>query len=127
MSCFWDTLLKRIKSNDLIYLLNNDKITPINFALKLKKKNKIVKNIIINGKKITKNQQNENYNHIINYNINTINDGYYCSTFDPFLILIANIFSITINNNFDNNLIIYKPYIYSRYEIELKNNKGHMY
>lgn len=38
MSCFWDTLLKRIKSNDLIYLLNNDKITPINFALKLKKK-----------------------------------------------------------------------------------------
>lgn len=126
MSCFWDSLINKIRLNDLKYILNTSNINPLILATKLKEKNLIVKNIIVNKKKITINQQKENFKHIENYNVDTINDGYDCSTFDPFLILICKLLSITINNQYDNNLIIYEPYVYSRYTIFLKNDKGHM-
>lgn len=126
MSCFWDALIKKIKYNDLYYLTNNDIINPINLALKLKEKNIIVNNIFVNKKQITNKQQKENFEHINIYKVNTINNGYNCSTFDPFLILISKLLSITIKNNFNNHLIIYEPYIYSRYTINLKNDIGHM-
>jgi len=126
MSCFWDTLINKINKNDIHNVLKIDNINPTNFAKELIKKNKLVNTILVNNKETTKNQQKENYEHIKDYDISTINDGYNCSTFDPFLILISDLFSITINNNYDNNLIIYKPIAHSRYIIELKNNKSHM-
>lgn len=126
MSCYWDALIKKIKKNDFKYVLELDKITPQLLADKLKINNKKVKSIIVNNNTITTSQQDENFNHIKNYDINTINNGYDCSTFDPFLILIADLFSITIINIYNGNKIIYKPIGYSRYNIELKNNKNHM-
>lgn len=126
MSCFWDALIKKINYHDHKYYFKLNKINPYNFAVVLKKKNKSVNTVIVNNIKINLNQQKENFEHIKNYDLNTINDGYLCSTFDPFLILISDLLSITINNTFNNSLIIYKPIGYTRYTINIENDLGHM-
>lgn len=126
MSCFWDTLINKINKNDIHNALKINNINPTTFAKELIKKNKLINTILVNNKEITNNQQKENYKHINFYDIETINNGYDCSTFDPFLILIADLFSITINNNYNNNIIIYKPIAYSRYNIKISNDTGHM-
>ena len=76
MSCFWDTLINKINKNDIHNVLKIDNINPTNFAKELIKKNKLVNTILVNNKETTKNQQKENYEHIKDYDISTINDGY---------------------------------------------------
>ena len=125
MSCFWDALIKHICDKDLINLLNNS-INPSKLANYLKSNNKIVNTIKINNLELSKKQKTENFEHVKNYNINSINDGYDCSTSDPFLILIADLLSITIINNFNNIYIKYIPVCHSRYTIYLKNTNNHM-
>ena len=127
MSCYWDTLIKEIRNNDIKLILELNNPNPQLFASKLKLKNKLVNTIICNNNKLSSKQQEENYEHIKEYDINQANNGYLCSTCDPFLILIADLFSITIINNYDSNKIIYKPIAISRYEITINNNKGHMW
>lgn len=126
MSCFWDALIKNIKHDDIYDIFKFNKINPLIFVNNLKLNNKLVDTIYINDQLISKKQQNENYEHIKNYDVNTISNGYLCSTADPFLILIADIFSITINNKFLNKNIIYKPICFSRYTINISNDNGHM-
>ena len=129
MSCYWDTLIKKINKKDIELLLDLkvNMIKPKFFAKYLKRKNKLVNTILCNNNKITEQQQKENFEHIKEYNIDIVNNGYLCSTSDPFLILIADIFSITINNYYNNSLIVYKPIAISRYDISINNDKGHMW
>ena len=126
MSCFWDSLIKKLDKNDITNYFKINNIKPEELAQKLKDSNRLVNTILVNDCIITKNQQKENFEHINNFDINTINNGYLCSTFDPFLILISDLLSITISNNYVNTIIIYKPIAYSRYNIYLENDKGHM-
>ena len=120
MSCFWDALIKHIKNEDLKIILREQKITPLNLVNSLITKNKIVNKIKINNLELSEKQKKENFDHIKDFDLNTINDGYLCSTCDPFLILISDLLSININNNYNNNLIEYKPIYHSRYTIYLK-------
>ena len=126
MSCFWDALIKHIKNEDLKIILREQKITPLNLVNSLITKNKIVNTIKINNLELSEKQKKENFDHIKDFDLNTINDGYFCSTCDPFLILISDLLSININNNYNNNLIEYKPIYHSRYTIYLKNTNSHM-
>ena len=126
MSCFWDALIKHIKNEDLKIILREQKITPLNLVNSLITKNKIVNTIKINNLELSEKQKKENFDHIKDFDLNTINDGYLCSTCDPFLILISDLLSININNNYNNNLIEYKPIYHSRYTIYLKNTNSHM-
>lgn len=126
MSCFWDALIKHIRNEDLKIILGEQKITPLNLVKILITKNKIINTIKINNVELTEKQKTENYEHVKNYDFNTINDGYFCSTCDPFLILISDLLSININNNYNNNIIEYKPIYHSRYTIYLKNTNSHM-
>ena len=126
MSCFWDALIKHLKKEDLKIILKEQKITPLNLVKTLIIKNKIVNTITINNLKLSEKQKAENLDHINNFNFNSINDGYFCSTCDPFLILISDLLSININNNYNQNIIEYKPIYHSRYTIYLKNTNSHM-
>ena len=51
---------------------------------------------------------NEIHEHIKNYDVNTVNNGYLCSCCDPFLILICEIFNINITNNYNGVKIYYR-------------------
>ena len=64
----------------------------------------------------------------IGKNIDTINDGYLCSTCDPFLLLIAYLFQITINHRYNNHFIIYKSKMdVSKKVLEFRSDHGHFW
>lgn len=129
MSCFWNTIINKLENNDLINFFNGTvkSVKPDQFAYLLKEKNKKTNNILWQDNDLTERQKEENLEHIKNYDIKTINDGYLCSTCDPFLFLICELFEISIINYYNNLKLEYKNKIKSRYTISLRSDNGHMW
>lgn len=114
MTCFWDSLRKKLKIKEG----NKD------FILNLKKCNKKDTSILWNDLKLTKKQLEENYEHIRDFDETKINNGYYCSVCDPFLILICEIYNVNILHNFNGHKMKYTKG--DGYKIlEFKSNTGH--
>jgi len=126
MSCFWDTLIKNIKKEDLTNILNITTTKPLDFCNGLKGMNCKTENVFWNGSRITEKQYEENIEWINEYQPNTIGNGYDCSTFDPFLFLITEIFQIEIQHHYNGTFIQYQ-YKNPRYSIKIQSNKGHMW
>ena len=123
MSCFWDSILKKLNKNDLQkYKIHNNQ----GLVTVLKEKNIKTDNILWNNQKLSEKQKEENKEHIQSYQTNTISQGYLCSTCDPFLLLISELFEITIQNNYNGNQIIYSHKTNNKYTIQLNNNSSHM-
>jgi hypothetical protein len=127
MSCFWDSLIKSVKNEDLdIYFDNkNFKINPHNFVTILKNINKHTTNILWNNTLLSKQMLEENVEAINNYDVNQVQNGYYCSTCDPFLFLLSEYLNIIIIHNYNNNIMTYSPKINSRYTIKISSDNGH--
>ena len=123
MSCFWDSLFKKINKNDLqkhkIHN-NNDLVTF------LKDKNCKTDTVLWKNETLSEKQKEENKEHVQSYQTNTISKGYLCSTCDPFLLLLCELFEITIQNNYNGTQIIYSHQTTNKYTIHLTNNSGHM-
>ena len=118
MSCFWDTLLKNINNYQSI----NE------FIDFLKEKNKLTRNVLWNNLKLSETQYKENFNHIKDFNKNTIQNGYDCSSCDPFLLLICELFEIEIIHHFNGTIINYKyKNPKDKKIITIHNNMGHMW
>ena len=126
MSCFWDTLIKNIKKEDLKGILKITTTKPLDFCNGLKGMNCKTENVLWNGSKITEKQYEENIEWINEYQTNTISNGYDCSIFDPFLFLITEIFQIEIQHHYNGTFIQYQ-YKNPRYSIKIQSNKGHMW
>jgi len=125
MSCFWDTLINRL-NNDLKKCMDTP-VNPTNFVIFLKAYNQTTINVRWNGKELTKQQCQENYSHINDYDISTINNGYDCSCCDPFLLLVCEIMMIDIHNNYIGTNIIYSHILNkNNRHINIQNDKGHM-
>ena len=69
--------------------------------------NEETKNISWNNIPLTSKQIQENFNHIDNFDSNSIENGYLCSTCDPFLCLICHLFKINITHTFMKTTIYY--------------------
>ena len=128
MACFWNSIINRLNKDNYFKQINNNiRLIPEHLVLSLKKNNRKTNNIIWQGEELTEKQKDENFEHINSYNIKEIYNGYYCSTFDPFLFLICDLFDISITNIYNNNKIEYINKFKSRYTMILYNNKGHMW
>lgn len=105
MTCFWDGLLKGLIYHKLIETNSNYN----NFINYLKKKcNRTNQDIRVNDMKITPKQKIENILHIKNLITSKINQGYDCSTFDPVLIIVCDIFSVNIIHKYRGTNIRYE-------------------
>ena len=142
MSCFWDTLFRNInheprsvfvidyyakKEYDLIDYYKKIPKNIQELCLLFKEKNKLTKHVICNGEQITEKQMKENYEHIKNYDTKTMNSGYLCSTFDPFLFLTSELFEVKVINNYMTFQIVYENRNKNNYEIIVNNNDSHMW
>jgi len=128
MSCFWDTLIKTINSEDKNTYFNtilNVPLNPHNFVIILKEINKLTENILWNNEELTEKQKIENKAAIDEYDVNTINNGYYCSTFEPFLFLLVEYLKIEVEHKYNGNMIFYKNKIETRYKIVINSDSGH--
>jgi hypothetical protein len=83
------------------------KISPTKFIELLKVKNTKTVNIRWNSKDLTQKEYDENYESIKSLDVNLINDGYNCSVCDPFLFLVAELFEINIQFNFNGIKVLY--------------------
>lgn len=124
MTCFWDGIISSLEIKDFQKLDITIKPSPQEFVELLKKYNIKTHNVCWCNEKITDKQIEENYEAIQNYDINTINEGYYCSTFDPFLLLIAELFNLDIYHKYLNNTINYKSNNHTKV-VEYSSNKSH--
>ncbi len=131
MSCFWDAILNKIKLKDFQNMFNlQQKPSPQEFADLLKLHNKKTIHILWNSQFLTDQQLEENYQHIREYNSSNTSKGYDCSTCDPFLFLICEIFHININHIFLKHRMDYchtKNIFNNNYTIKLQSDKGHMW
>lgn len=128
MSCFWIGLLNGIKIDDYSIIKYNNiglKPHPAEFVQLLKNINVITPNILWNDEELIRNQLDENFQAINQLDINSINNGYLCSTFEPFLFLICELLQITIIHNYINNKIIYKHKTNNRYILKFKSSDSH--
>ena len=127
MSCFWNSLLNTIKTEDKNKYFNtfDMNLTPHNLAVILKEINKKTENVLWNNEELTEQQMKENKEAIDNYNKNTVNDGYYCSTFEPILFLLAEYLNITIIHDYNKNIIKYSHKKNNRYTIHIYSNNNH--
>ena len=127
MSCFWNSLLNTIKTEDKNKYFNtfDMNLTPHNLAVILKEINTKTENVLWNNEELTEQQMNENKEAIDNYNKNTVNDGYYCSTFEPILFLLVEYLNITIIHEYNKNIIKYSHKKNNRYTINIYSNNNH--
>ena len=109
MSCFWNSLIKTIHNDDLnIYFDNyNIRTNPHNLATILKNVNKKTPDILWNNTELSEKMLEENVEAIKEYDVNQVQNGYYCSTCDPFLFLLADYLNINIEHNYNGNVMIY--------------------
>lgn len=127
MSCFWDSLIKSINNEDLNNYFDNNsiRVNPHNLVTILKNVNKKTPDILWNNTELTDKIQEENVEAINNYDINQVQNGYYCSTCDPFLFLLADYLEITIIHNYNSHIMTYSHKINNRYTIKIISDKGH--
>jgi len=139
MTCFWDGILHHLKENDFKTVFNcskniNRKLRE-NFVKLLQKKLKdnskdkfIIQNQDIkwNGENLSKQQIEENYIHIKDFNSKSVYNGYLCSVCDPFLIYISILFNVNINHNYCGHVMKYTN-INSKRTLKFKSNRGHFW
>lgn len=99
MTCFWTGILQSLTDEDLTKL-NVYKKTPTVLVQALK--NKVVKtpNVTWNRAVLTNKELEENLTHIKNYDITSINNGYLCSSCEPFLLLLAELLHVNIHHRY---------------------------
>lgn len=129
MTCFWDGILQNLKDDDFQIAFKCNKPNNINFVKLLKDSlnesfHDKSKDINWNGEKLTKQQIKENFEHIKDYNPKSIYGGYWCSTCDPFLILVCILFRVNINHNYCGHLMKY-TILNPRKTLNFKSNSGH--
>ena len=106
MSCVWKALIQAMSTKELALFELGSRPSPLELMKKVKKHNKKIKDILINGEKITETQSKENYDRI--ESIKQVNKGYLCSGCDPLLILIASITKRNIVHIYRKHRIIYR-------------------
>ena len=114
MTCFWDALRSKLN----IKKKNKD------FIGYLKECNKKETSVLWNNSKLIKKQFEENFEHIKNFDINSINNGYDCSICDPFLILICDIYNVNIIHNYNGYTMKYIKGDKCK-NLKFKSNTGH--
>tara|TARA_B100000686_G_C16634879_1_gene886729 strand:- start:664 stop:1047 length:384 start_codon:yes stop_codon:yes gene_type:complete len=127
MSCFWTTLLNKIKKEDIHEILGLYNPTLNDFVDALKSKNCKTENVLWNMEELNNQAKEENIKHIKEYDTHTISNGYLCSTCDPFLLLITELFHIEIIHHYTKSIITYQNNISNNYTIKIHNNQGHMW
>ncbi len=130
MTCFWDSILQKLNQDDfnrfekIHGICVNSNTTNHNFVRLLKNFAEKTPDVAWNGSKLRAQELDENYTHIIEFNPNTINNGYDCSISDPFLFLICHLFRVNIDHNYNGHLMKYRIDDTTKI-LRFRSNTGH--
>tara|TARA_B100000073_G_scaffold84470_1_gene65211 strand:- start:1476 stop:1859 length:384 start_codon:yes stop_codon:yes gene_type:complete len=123
MTCFWDAILQKLTRNDF----NNFGLSHMdnsNFVRFLKNHAEKTPDVTWNDERLSDKQLQENYKHIIDFNPNSIRNGYDCSVCDPFLFLVCFLFNVDIDHNYNGHIMRYRVKNSNRC-LRFSSNTGH--
>lgn len=107
MTCFWDGIMTSLNKNDFKGFCKDSFSNQIEFVNWLKEHNNFTNNVKWNGNILKDKEYQDNYMHIQQFNSTSIYNGYDCSASEPFLYLIAFLFSVNIIHDYNGTLINY--------------------
>ena len=86
------------------------------------------KDVLWNGKPLSKKELVENLYHVHNLDVNNIDYGYLCSSCDPYLLLICQLYGINIQHDYNGTKILYtyKPDKYAK-TLNFTSNNAHFW
>lgn len=117
MTCVWDGIISSLGL----------KFSPQEFAIYIKKNNMKTPNITWNGEKLTEKQLDENYERIEEIKVLKIKNGYYCSSFDPLIFLICELFKTSVIHNYDGYKIYYTNINHPKKTLLFFSDEGHFW
>lgn len=122
MTCFWTGIISSLTDSEIKqYGLSR---SPRDFIIKLQALNSPTENALWCGMGLSNQQLEENVLHVKNYNVDAINGGYDCSTCDPFLLLVCELFNLTIEHNYNGTMIKYS-HITPKRTVRYHSNSSH--
>lgn len=129
MSCFWIGIISAFSikefQNAFPSHTNNHKPNPKQLIQLFKKYNKKTHNVTWNGDTLSEQELQENLTCIKEYNVNSFNQGHWCSTCDPFILLTCELFNVNIEHKYMKTSIIYNSNG-AKKTIRFKSNRGHI-
>jgi hypothetical protein len=93
MSCFWDGLIHELRRYGLPSYVDPRKVVSY-----LKNENTLTRNVLWQSHSLSDKQLQENFTHVRIYDSNSIGNGYDCSSCDPFLLLLCEVFRVHIDH-----------------------------
>ena len=124
MTCFWDGIVKELLKHKLIR-----KYVSAAYMANFMKQHVIPTcDVTWNGEILTRQLLYENFKAIYELNVRKIGYGYFCSSCDPFLLLLSQLYKVHIDHNYNGTLIKYRN-IKNRTGKTLKfgSNRGHFW
>lgn len=125
MTCYWDSLYSQLNLDDYKFI-GEEKPSNIEGLIRLlKNKNKYIDNVTWQKEYLSHNEKKEHFMAVNIYDIKGIRNGHLTSICDSFLLLVCEIFSISVEHRFLNIPIKYENLKKSRKLIKFTSNKGH--
>ena len=126
MSCFWSSILKNLDIDDFRKLGLKHKPKCKEFIMLLKNNIIQIKNVKWNNETLTQQFVDDAMQYIKNFDVKQINKGYQCSSCDPVLILISELFTSNVSHSFNNGIIINYVNANATKTIYLSDNGKHI-
>ena len=124
MSCFWDGIFAALTAKDYKFINESQPNSIHELINLLKTRAEIPTNVQWNDVQLTKKELEECVEAIAAYDKKNVSTGYWCSTCDPFLLLISHVFHVNIIHDYCSHKIIYTV-VDSRKTICFTSDRGH--
>lgn len=125
MTCFWDSIFSELSVEDYQFIGHNKCNNIVELIKLLKSKNPSISNVTWQKEKLSNSEINEHHTAIKVYDINGIKNGHLTSICDSFLLLVCQVFNVSIEHRFMNTPIYYDNIKNSRKTIRFSSNSGH--
>lgn len=125
MTCVPDGIIQSLNSDDFIKINLSKNINAVTFMEKIKEHNRLTSHVKVQNKALTEQEMNENMERIKEINTANLNNGYLCSSHEPLLILICELFEVDIKMNFNGSTVLYQNSNKTRKVINYMCSRSH--
>tara|TARA_B000000609_G_C24144428_1_gene333270 strand:- start:95 stop:490 length:396 start_codon:yes stop_codon:yes gene_type:complete len=125
MTCFWNGILHSLNDDDWRILKFSKKPSINEFILKIKVLNRPLNAVKWQNQVLTKQEKQEHFEAIRDYDITKINQGHLTSICDPFLLFLSDFLNIKIIHIFLNSQITYETTHHIRKTLKFRSNHSH--
>ena len=125
MSCFWDSIYSQLVLEDYNFIGENKPTNIEGLVHLMKKRNKRIDNVTWQKTYLSHYEKNEHNIAINVYNVGGIRNGHLTSVCDSFLLLVCEVFCISIEHKFMGTTLFYDNAKNSRKCFKFSSNSGH--